>query len=81
LIYVNDNSVAVAIDGQPSHSDVFAIISDTGGMSALGRKKNIALRSVMSALPPKAKGKTAIAVPSLDKLPSVIDTLISAIEA
>ena len=27
------------------------------------------------------KGKTAIAVPSLDKLPSVIDTLISAIRA
>jgi hypothetical protein len=27
------------------------------------------------------KGKTAIAVPSLDKLPSVIDTLIAAIRA
>jgi hypothetical protein len=27
------------------------------------------------------KGKTAIAVPSLDKLPSVIDTLITAIRA
>jgi hypothetical protein len=27
------------------------------------------------------KGKTAIAVPSLDKIPSVIDTLIAAIRA